>query len=147
MSELTWPPPNPAADALLRQLLHRISPGWTVRPWADVDGDAVLALLWHWTPAFKGRGDPATSWAGEIALDRALEHVVDGEPMDPLRLNPEAQSAFHARLVVAMAGASAAMLTPGPVMRLPRGLDAEQQRQAVTLRLLYGAPLSIQGLE
>lgn len=147
MTDVTWPPPNPAAEELLRRLLNLISPGWTLRPWADLDGNEILTLLWHWTPAFKGRGEPSTSWMGEIALDRALERTVEGAALDLLMLNPDAQSAFHARLAVAMAGASAAMLSLGPVMRLPRGLDEEQRRQAVTLRLLYGAPLSIQGLD
>lgn len=147
MTDVNWPPLNPAADALVRRLLIRILPGWALRPLTDLDGEEVLGLLGHWAPALKGRGVPTASSAGEIALDRALERMAEGERLDFVQLNPQAQEAFHARLAVAMAGAAAGMMTPGPVMRLPHGLDEEQQRQAVTLRLLYGAPLSPQGLE
>lgn len=145
--DVTWPPPNPAADALLETFLDLSAPGWRVREWAELDGGDVLSLLWAWTPLFKGLAEPRPDPRAEPRLDKALERAAHGAALDFSALDAGARGVLHARLLVALASAQTAGMTPGPVMRLPRGLSEDQRRLATSIRVLYGAPLSILGLD
>jgi len=144
--EVIWPPPNSAADALVARYLTRVAPGWSAGRWADLSGDDALTLLWTWVPLFKGLGEPRPDPRAEPVLDAALERMADGAAFDFASLEATARQVLHARLTVALAGASMARMTPGPVMRLPLALSGQQRLHAVSIRALYQAPLSPAGL-
>lgn len=118
MTDAIWPTPNPAADALMARYLDRAAPGWRVRTLTDLDGEAVMELLWPLTSGRATEAGPVTPMQ-EIALDEALERLAATEDTALERLAPGAQSAFISRLLTAIAAAASAMTMGGAVIRLP----------------------------
>lgn len=147
MTEVNTSLPNPAADRLLERYLDRVSAGWRLRILVPLSGDDVLGLLWPLMQSLRSVLTVPGTPSGETQVDRALETIADGAPLRFDNMTPEARATVGARLMVAMTGVAAGMLTPGPVMRLPQGLTADQSLCAVVLRSLYLAPLSIEGLQ
>jgi len=141
-----WPSANPKADALLRAFFDRVSPGWGLRPgWVEIDGGEILERLWPLidASAIEGRVEPLA----EEIVDARMEAIAAGAALRFDDLEHVAKVVLQARLMVALSGATGAMLSPGPVIRLPRGLTGDQTTTALALRALYQAPLSIEGLQ
>jgi len=82
MDKVFWPPPNPAAEALVAAFLDVAVPGWKVRGWQDVSGDEMARLLWPSDFRLQGRGEPRVDPRAEVDLDRALKALADGRPFD-----------------------------------------------------------------
>ena len=141
-----WPGQNPKADALLGAYLDRALRGWRLRiRWDEVSADEVVETLWP-LPATLKTETTVAPLAEELA-DAHLEKIAEGAPMVFDDLEPVVKAVLQARVLVALAGATAATLTQGPVMRLPHGLSVEQRQRAIVLRSLYQAALSIEGLQ
>lgn len=140
-----WPSPNAKADALLGAHLDRTLPGWRLQTrWVELNGDKVAEMLWPLISTLKTEAK-VRPLAEELA-DAHLEAIAMGAPMSFDELEAATVAVLQARLLVAITGAMAGSMTPGPVMRLPHGLNDGQTTTAVVLRTLYQAPLSIDGL-
>lgn len=147
MDEKLWPANNPAADNLLASFLDRVRPGWAALAMAPVPGSVAQAALWPWGERFKGRAGLPGTPAGEIEVDRGLEKLAAGQPFPWAQLSEEGLRTLVARLLVALTGATYAMIEGDrTVMILPAGLGPEDQATAIALRLLYQGPLSIEGM-
>lgn len=147
MTEVVWPPPNPAADALLAAYLDRVAPRWSRQPMRMLSGEQLAEILWPLTAPLKGMAAESLDPLGEIDLDAALLRVSQGGAFAVDELNKRALNVFRARLTLVLSSAMIAGMTRRPVMRLPRGLDEGQLLNAALLRLLYQGPLSLSGLE
>ena len=146
MATVVWPPATPAADSLLIADLDRAAPGWTLQATREMSGREVAEALWTFLAPLTGRPPPTVEALAEIEFDRALEEVAAGREFDPASLSTAAMDVFHARITVALAAAMVADAEGSQVMRLPQGLSDQARARAVLLRLLYQAPLSIEGL-
>lgn len=147
METKLWPGDNAAADTLLARFLDRAAPGWSIRRLEGVRGSMAQEVLWPWGQRFKGHAAEPGTPMGEIAVDRALELYATGAPFPWETLGREGEKTLMARVMIALTGASYAALDGDEtVLRLPPGLNARDRARAIELRLLYQAPLSIEGM-
>ncbi|MDP1617306.1 hypothetical protein [Phenylobacterium sp.] len=147
MPTAIWPTPNSAADALLVRLLEKVLPDWKRRAVQELTGYDVAEFLWDVIAPLKGRAAPTAQPLAEIEVDASLAALAEGADFSFDRLSSAAQDVFHARLLVALAGAMVAGAEGNAVMLLPLGLPEAERSRAVLVRLLYQAPLSIEGLD
>jgi hypothetical protein len=147
MTEVSWPPPNPAADRLLASYLNLVSPAWQVMKLGPVVAKDILPGLWELATALRAdrvdRADPM----GEPEADKMIAALAEGAEIDLQTLSAAARGVLHARVLLVLSGLALRTLDPDPVMRLPRGLSPDQLGRAAAIRLLFQAPLSTAGLD